>query len=173
MSYEVAHLDELESLPVNNGEFTWRPVRRRFGISAFGTNAYTGDRGKRVIEEHHERDGHEEMYVVLRGRATFALGDDEVDAPAGTLVFVQPGTRRGAVGEPERARRVMDELVAKYPNEPQGHYNYACLEVRLGDNAAALRRLQRAAELDLDLVKRFAENDSDLDPIRNEPGFPV
>ncbi len=97
-AYEVAHVDELEALPVNDGEFIWRPVRRRLGITAFGTNAYTAEKaGQRVIEEHSERDGHEEMYVVLRGRATFALGDDEVDAPAGTLVFARPGTKRGAV----------------------------------------------------------------------------
>src|SRR5437879_128504 len=95
--YEVAHVDELEELPVNDGEFVWRPVRQRFGISAFGTNAYTARAGQRVVEEHEEKDGHEEMYVVLRGRATFTLGDDEVDAPAGTLVFVQPGTKRGAI----------------------------------------------------------------------------
>jgi tetratricopeptide (TPR) repeat protein len=96
--YEVAHVDELDTMPVNNGEFVWRPVRRRFGISAFGTNAYSAEKaGQRVIEEHFERDGHEEMYVVLRGRATFTLGDDELDAGSGTLVFVRPGTRRGAV----------------------------------------------------------------------------
>jgi quercetin dioxygenase-like cupin family protein len=95
--YEVAHIDELEELPINNGEFVWRPVRRRFGITAFGTNAYTGDTGQRVIEEHSEGDNHQEMYVVLRGRATFTLGDDEVDAPAGTIVFLQPDTKRGAI----------------------------------------------------------------------------
>ena len=95
--YDVAHLDELEELPINNGEFVWRPVRRRFGITAFGTNAYTAEAGQRVVEEHSESDGHEEMYVVLRGRATFTLGDDEIDAPAGTLVFAKPGTKRGAV----------------------------------------------------------------------------
>jgi len=95
--YEVAHVDELEELPINQGEFVWRPVRRRFGISAFGTNAYTAKAGQRVVEEHYEQDGHEEMYVVLRGRATFALGDDEVDAPAGTIVFARPGTKRGAI----------------------------------------------------------------------------
>ena len=95
--YEVAHIDELEELPINNGEFVWRPIRRRFGITAFGTNAYTGDAGQRVIEEHSERDNHQEMYVVLRGRATFTLGDDEVDAPAGTIVFLQPDTKRGAI----------------------------------------------------------------------------
>ena len=50
-----------------------------------------------MIEEHSERDNHQEMYVVLRGRATFTLGDDEIDAPAGTIVFVRPSTRRGAI----------------------------------------------------------------------------
>jgi quercetin dioxygenase-like cupin family protein len=97
IAYDVAHIDELEEFPINQGEFVWRPVRRRFGISAFGTNAYTAKAGQRVVEEHYERDGHEEMYVVLRGRATFALGDDEVDAPAGTIVFARPGTKRGAI----------------------------------------------------------------------------
>ena len=95
--YDVAHVDELEELPINNGEFVLRPVRRRFGITAFGTNAYTGHAGQRVIEEHFERDNHQEMYVVLRGRATFTLGEDEIDAPAGTIVFVRPGTKRGAI----------------------------------------------------------------------------
>jgi len=96
--YEVARIDELETLPVNGGEFVWRPVRRRFGISAFGSNAYSADKaGQRVIEEHSERDGHEEMYVVLRGGVTFTLGDDELEAGPGTLVFVRPGTRRGAI----------------------------------------------------------------------------
>jgi quercetin dioxygenase-like cupin family protein len=100
--YEVAHIDELEELPINKGEFVWRPVRRRFGISAFGTNAYTAKAGQRVIEEHTESSGHEELYVVVRGRATFTLGDDEVDAPAGTLVYVQPGTKRGAIAAEDR-----------------------------------------------------------------------
>jgi quercetin dioxygenase-like cupin family protein len=100
--YEVAHIDELEELPINKGEFVWRPVRRRFGITAFGTNAYTADAGQRVVEEHTETGGHQELYVVLRGRATFTLDGEEVDAPAGTLVFAQPGTRRGAIAAEDR-----------------------------------------------------------------------
>lgn len=95
--YEVAHIDDLEELPINKGEFVWRPIRRRFGITAFGTNAYTADAGQRVVEEHTESGGHQELYVVLRGRATFTLDGDEVDAPAGTLVFARPGTKRGAI----------------------------------------------------------------------------
>lgn len=97
--YEVVHLDELDSFPAGPDEdqFVWRPVRRRLGIHAFGTNAYTAEKaGDRVVEEHHERDGHEELYFVARGRATFLLGDEEIDAPAGTFVHAEPGTRRGA-----------------------------------------------------------------------------
>jgi quercetin dioxygenase-like cupin family protein len=98
--YEVTRLDELERLPVDDEGLVWRPVRRRLGVQAFGTNAYTGAAaGDRVVEEHAERDGHEELYFVARGRATFTLGeeDEEVDAPRGTLVFARPGTKRGAI----------------------------------------------------------------------------
>jgi hypothetical protein len=99
-AYEVASIDELESFPVDDEGLTWRPLRRRFDIRSFGTNAYTAARaGQRVVEEHTERtNGHEEIYVVLRGRATFTLDGDEFDAPAGTVVHLpDPSTRRGAV----------------------------------------------------------------------------
>jgi mannose-6-phosphate isomerase-like protein (cupin superfamily) len=81
----------------------WRPVRRRLGITAFGTNAYTAAKaGDRVVEEHYERDGHEELYFVAKGHATFTLGDEEFDAPMGTFVHATPGTKRGAFAtEPE------------------------------------------------------------------------
>jgi hypothetical protein len=99
VSYDIAHIDELESFPIEGqGGLTWRPVRRHFGIGAFGVNAYTaGEAGQRVVEEHREEDGHEELYVVVSGRAMFTLDGDEHDAPAGTLVHCRPGTLRGAV----------------------------------------------------------------------------
>ncbi len=96
--WQAARLDELEALAVEGADVVWRPVRRRFGIAAFGANAYTADAGQRAIEEHTERrNGHEELYVVLRGRAVFTLDGEELDAPAGTFVHVRPETRRGAV----------------------------------------------------------------------------
>ena len=97
-AYEVAHLDELDRFPVDDEGLVWRPVRRRLGIEAFGCNAYTASQaGDRVVEEHSEQDGHEELYFVAAGRATFMLDDEEHDAPAGTFVFCRPGTKRGAV----------------------------------------------------------------------------
>lgn len=100
-SYETASLDELDRIPVAHG-LEWRPIRRRFGISAFGVNAYTAEKpGDWIVEEHTEESlGHEELYVVVRGHARFTLNGDEVDAPAGTLVFIgDPLVKRVAVAE--------------------------------------------------------------------------
>ncbi len=73
-------------------------------MKAFGVNIYGADAGKRVIEEHDElgtvAGRHQELYVVLRGRARFELDGDEHDAPTGTSVFVRdPAVRRGAHAE--------------------------------------------------------------------------
>jgi tetratricopeptide (TPR) repeat protein len=97
--FRIAHIDELDALPIANQQgLTWRPIRRRFDIRAFGVNAYTAEEaGQRVVEEHREKDGHEELYVVASGRATFTLEGEEHDAPAGTLVHCRPGTLRAAV----------------------------------------------------------------------------
>ena len=99
--YEVVKLDELDRIPVSGAGVMWRPVRRRLGITAFGINAYTGDTGENVVEKHtEERLRHEELYVVVNGRARFELDGESVDAPAGTLVFLpEPTAERYAVAE--------------------------------------------------------------------------
>jgi hypothetical protein len=100
--FAVAHLDELERLPTASGPL-WRPIRSRLDVRAFGVNAWTGEHvGDRVIERHREPDGPEELYVVLEGHATFTVGDEQVDAPRGTFVYVPPDTFREAVAaEPD------------------------------------------------------------------------
>jgi hypothetical protein len=103
MTYEVAHLDTLDRISMMHG-LEWRPIRRRFGIKAFGVNAYTAEKpGDWVVEEHTEGSlRHEELYMVVRGRARFTLGDEEIEASAGTLVFVsEPDLKRLAVAEEE------------------------------------------------------------------------
>ena len=87
-AYEVLSLDELDRIEVMEG-LEWRPLRRRLGIRSFGTNAYTSARVDGwVVEEHVEGTGHEELYVVVSGRARFTLDGEELDAPAGTIVFL-------------------------------------------------------------------------------------
>jgi len=76
----------------------WRPVRDHLGVSAFGVNAFLGASvGDRVVERHSEADnGHEELYVVVRGAARFVLDGAEHEVPAGSVVLVAPGTTREA-----------------------------------------------------------------------------
>ena len=98
--YKVAKLEEIEEM--GDGRCPWRPIRFHLGIQAFGINSWTArDAGDRLINEHSEEgeSGDEELYVVLNGHATFEIGEDKVDAPEGTLVFVPTNTRRTAFAE--------------------------------------------------------------------------
>jgi tetratricopeptide (TPR) repeat protein len=146
-AYSIARIEDLESYPVDDEGLTWRPIRRHFDIRAFGVNAYTArNAGDRVVEEHREQGGHEELYVVVSGRATFTLEGEGHDAPVGTLVHCPPGTLRTAVaaepgttvmgigakpGEIFEPSRWEDIFVAF------GHY-------RLGDVDTAREKLQEA-----------------------------
>ncbi len=95
---KVLRLDEVEGVPVF-GTLVWKPVRRTLGVTAFGINAYTAaNAGDEVVEDHDETPlGHEEIYAVVAGHATFTVDGEEVDAPAGTLVFLDdPKQQRAA-----------------------------------------------------------------------------
>jgi hypothetical protein len=96
---KVLRIDEIEGLPVL-GSLMWQPVRRPLGITAFGINAYTaGAAGDEVVEEHTEQT-HEEAYIVIRGHATFTVDDEEIDAPWGTIVFLDdPKQKRHAIAK--------------------------------------------------------------------------
>jgi Cupin domain len=86
--FQVTRVDELAKVPVAHG-LEWRPIRRRLGIRAYGINAYTAaNPGDWVVEEHTESIGHEETYIVLSGRATFTVDGEQIDAPAGTIIFI-------------------------------------------------------------------------------------
>jgi len=95
--YEILSIDDLEQYPSTAGTQILMPLRRRLGFRPFGVNAWLGQAvDDHVIERHREPDGPEELYVVLRGRATFTLDEETFEAPAGTLVHAPPGTLREA-----------------------------------------------------------------------------
>jgi len=97
-TYKVAQLEEIEE--ITDGRCPWRPVRKHFGIMSFGINAWTApNAGDRIINEHDEDGEHEELYIVQRGRATFELDGERIDAPEGTFVFADPGVKRTAFAE--------------------------------------------------------------------------
>ena len=82
----------------------WLPIRSTLGVRAFGINAYAGDAGERLINDHDETEDlagtqrHEELYVVLRGGATFIVDGEQVELGGGDILFVDdPSSRRAAV----------------------------------------------------------------------------
>ena len=97
----TAHLDAVPTLTYDSvEEADWKPLRHHLGIGAFGVNAWVAsDEGGIVIERHDEVDeGHEELYLVVRGSARFTVGDETIEAPAGTLLFLaDPSVTRQAV----------------------------------------------------------------------------
>jgi tetratricopeptide (TPR) repeat protein len=106
MTHTLLHFESVERLQAG-GAGWWRPIRRTLGITGFGVNAYTADEaGDELIDPHDENSlgagHHQELYIVLTGRATFDVGGEEADGPVGTLLLVEPGTTRSAVaGEPD------------------------------------------------------------------------
>lgn len=91
---QVAHIHDIEQ----RGRDI--PVREHLGIRAFGVNAFTPGEDGTLIGDHDEAgSGQEELYLVLDGNATFEIDGETVDAPAGTLVFIGPESRRKATGD--------------------------------------------------------------------------
>jgi quercetin dioxygenase-like cupin family protein len=206
MSYHVTRFDAIEE--INDGRAPFRPVRHHFGITSFGVNTFTGHKqGDRIINEHSEEDEQEELYVVLEGHARFEVGGETVDAPAGTLVFVERNVVRTAFAEddattllvvggtPGQAYEVhgfeiwapFQQLyeqgkyaeaadaarapIEAHPEVAGPFYNLACCEALAGRKEDAIRHLRHALETAPDQTRGWAEHDTDLDSLREEPEF--
>ena len=80
----------------------FRSAARALGVTAWGMNVLELEPGCTGYPEHdHQRDGQEEVYVVLRGSATLKAVDESVELAAGTLVRVGPAQRRKFLPGPE------------------------------------------------------------------------
>jgi len=206
-AHAVVHLDALPELTDEGAHY--RAIRHHLGITAFGATAWTAHAaGDVVINEHDEDDptSDEELFFVLRGHAVFELEGDEVDAPAGTLVFAPPRTKRTATaredgttilaveGTPGKAYEArgwelwaplaplygageyaevadrLGALVAESGQYPMLFFNLACCESLCGRTSDAIDHLRRAVEMS-DEFRENAKDDTDLDPLRNDPSF--
>lgn len=111
-TWRTARLDEIEPRE------RWIPIRRHLGVTAFGVNAWMGSKaGDWIIPEHTEEPtGHEELYLVLEGHARFTVDGEDIDAPAGTLVFVSDPEKKRAASATEPGTLVLS--VGSKPGEP-------------------------------------------------------
>ena len=152
MSFRVTTLDEVPREEGADGS-DWLRLRKQLDVRAFGVNVYGASAGNRVIEEHDELGAaagrHQELYLVLRGRARFELDGDVRDAPTGTAVFVRdPAVRRGAHAEEDGT------LVLVVGGTPGHAYEVSVWEQaadayphwRNGDYATAVRILRDVAD---------------------------
>jgi hypothetical protein len=143
-AYAVAHLDEIEEL--SDAGCHYRPIRHHLGITAFGVTAWTARAaGDLVINEHDKGDptADQELFLVLRGHAVFDVDGDRVDAPAGTLVFAPPRTKRTATAKEEETTIIALEGTPGQAYEPRGWELWAPLAPRYaaGEYAEVADRL--------------------------------
>jgi tetratricopeptide (TPR) repeat protein len=106
--YVFARLEELEPAPLiapdatDDGRRRF-DVRRKFDITGLGVQAFNAPSGVDVIRAHDEtllgEAGQQELYIVLQGAATFEIDGDSIEAPAGSLVHVQPTATRKATAK--------------------------------------------------------------------------
>jgi hypothetical protein len=117
-SVRIADVDTLAAVDPGNEDINdcdFHLIRRHFDVGAFGVNAAIGNAGDEMIEPHHEADdeenetnGHQELFAVMSGHALFTVDGEEIDAPAGTVVFVRdPALLRAAVATADDTKILM------------------------------------------------------------------
>ena len=102
--FGAVHLDAVDvaqELNPNDPTHTdglFHQVRRHFDVRAFGVDPITANTDEELVEPHDELvDSHEELFAVMSGRAVFTVDGEDLEAPAGTLVFVRdPALTRSA-----------------------------------------------------------------------------
>jgi hypothetical protein len=92
----MVRVEHLSDLRRDDG---WAPIRRALGVRAFGVNAWSADEPGADLIPHHEESAtsHEELYLVLEGRAEFTVNGEKFEGGKGTIVLVDdPAAMRGA-----------------------------------------------------------------------------
>lgn len=81
-----------------NADRTSHAIRRHFGITSFGVNAYRASAGNPLIVPHDEKDyGQEELHLVVQGRARFICDGEAVELGPGELLYARPEVHREAI----------------------------------------------------------------------------
>jgi mannose-6-phosphate isomerase-like protein (cupin superfamily) len=74
-----------------------------------------------------------------------------------------------ADGNVDEGRAVMERLAARHPDHWGTAYNLACFEARFGDRDRAFAHLATALRRDEESARGWAERDTDLDSLRDDP----
>lgn len=118
------HLPDVPETPTSAGR--WQPLNQLLGITTFGVNAVSMEPGEDANIEHDEADSrHQEVYVVVAGRAGFRVGSEEFEAGPGDVVAaadptevrdywaLEPGTRIVCFGAGPGAEHPYGDWIAE------------------------------------------------------------
>jgi mannose-6-phosphate isomerase-like protein (cupin superfamily) len=113
----LLHLADVPETRIPAGR--WQALNEPLGITHFGVSAVAIDPGEDPDIEHDEASsGHQEVYVVVTGRAAFRMGDEEVEAGRATSSRCPTRRRRAATGRSSRARGSSASARDRGPSTP-------------------------------------------------------
>jgi mannose-6-phosphate isomerase-like protein (cupin superfamily) len=99
--FTLKGIDELSS--INHGAV--KLAGDELGVQSFGLQVLDLPAGFEDYPEHdHVQDGQEEVYVLLSGSAEFTVAGERVRAEAGSMVRVEPASKRKLVPGKDGAR---------------------------------------------------------------------
>jgi len=127
-----------------------------------------------------EDDGHSGHILFLRGEALKELGryQEAIEplrrasevAPSRIPTWLSLGWCYKRVGRIDLAIESLEEAISVEPKEALIHYNLACYWSLAGNKRRALQFLAQAIDLD-EAYRDRVGNESDFDPIRDDPAF--
>jgi tetratricopeptide (TPR) repeat protein len=82
------------------------------------------------------------------------------------------GRGQWAAGRREEGLATLRQAAHDHPRDGATFYDLACMEAMLGDHEAAIEHLQQAIAI-RPAAREWAQDDAELDPIREHPGFPA
>jgi uncharacterized cupin superfamily protein len=118
------HLADVPETSTPEGR--WQALNTLLGVTTLGVNAVSIEPGEDIDIDHDEvASKHQEVYVVVTGRAGFRLGGEEVEAGPGDIVAVadpseirgywalEPGTRIICFGAGPGAEHPFGEWITR------------------------------------------------------------
>jgi tetratricopeptide (TPR) repeat protein len=121
-----------------------------------GHAAYLRGEALRALERYQEAIGPLEL-----------ASRDATDAIAARLALGWCYKRTGRI---DLAIRELEKALVKEPEDALIHYNLACYQSLARDRGQALRHLEQALRLDPG-YRRMVDQESDFDPLRDDPEF--
>ncbi len=101
MAHTIAHTDDLAR------EGGWRLVRRSLDVRSFGINLVDVPPGGELPAHDETESAQEEVYLVLHGRPSIRVGDEEHEARPGTFVRLDPEPVRSVVNRGTQTARLL------------------------------------------------------------------